>query len=218
MLKKPPTIFVIFTALLITGICFMGCTSSTQEVKNLTPITTTTSNTAPPASTSMDNTGNVNALFYPGGWMGDIGDIKFDAKSTDSPHSGSDTIRIDYSGRGSANKNWAGIYWLYPDSNWGTNADGRNLQGYSRVTFWARGASGGEKAEFKVGGVTGKYPDSIKEPVSSGVVVLSKDWKQYTIDITGKDLSHVVGGFCWVTNNVQNPKGCTIYLDDMIYT
>jgi hypothetical protein len=32
-----------------------------------------------------------------------------------------------------------------------------------------------------------------------------------------KDLSSVIGGFCWVTDTNMNPAGCTIYLDDMRY-
>lgn len=160
---------------------------------------------------------SVNSLFSPSGWMGDTGDIKIDAKSLYKPHSGSDAIKIEYSGKGSNKMGWAGIYWLYPDNNWGTSADGRNLKEYSHVTFWARGAQGGEKAEFKVGGITGTYSDSVSEAVSTGVITLSDEWKQYTIDLTGKDLSHVIGGFCWVTTTKQNPNGCTIYLDDMTY-
>jgi hypothetical protein len=91
------------------------------------------------------------------------------------------------------------------------------MSGFSRVTFWARGENGGEKAEFKVGGIDGKelYPDSIQPAVSTGEVTLSRDWQQYTIDLTGQNLNHVIGGFCWVTNQNQNPDGCTIYLDDM---
>ena len=27
----------------------------------------------------------------------------------------------------------------------------------------------------------------------------------------------VLGGFCWVTNDTQNPAGCTIYLDDIVF-
>jgi len=72
-------------------------------------------------------------------------------------------------------------------------------------------------AEFRVGGIAGQYPDSIEIPISTSVVVLSNNWTQYTIDLAGQDLSHIIGGFCWVTNENQNPIGSTIYLDDMQY-
>jgi len=158
---------------------------------------------------------NVPDAFFPSGWMGDWGDITLDDACTDNPHSEPTCIKITYSAAKSQGKGWAGIYWQYPDSNWGDNPDGRDLTGATKLTFWARGEKGGEKAEFKVGGIDGKYPDSIQPPVSTGVIVLSDKWQQYTIDLTGKDLSHVIGGFCWVTNKNQNPYGCTIYLDDI---
>ena len=160
---------------------------------------------------------NVPDAFYSGGWMGDWGDITLDDASTDNPHSEPICIKITYSAARSQGEGWAGIYWQYPDKNWGDKPDGRDLTGATQLTFWARGEKGGEKAEFKVGGITGKYPDSIQPPVSTGITVLSDKWQQYTIDLTGKDLSHIIGGFCWVTNKDQNPHGCTIYLDDIRY-
>jgi len=109
----------------------------------------------------------------------------------------------------------AGIYWLYPDKNWGDMPEGRNLTGEKKVVFWAKGAKGGERAEFKVGGVSGKYPDSIQPPLSTGPILLSEKWQKFTIDLEGRDLSHVVGGFCWVTNVEQNHDGSVIYVADI---
>jgi hypothetical protein len=93
--------------------------------------------------------------------------------------------------------------------------DGRDFNGAKKVVFWARGDRGGERAEFKVGGVTGKFPDSIQPPLSSGVLLLSDKWQKFTIDLENRDLHHVVGGFCWVTNTDQNPDGSVIYVADM---
>ena len=155
------------------------------------------------------------SAFYPSGWMGDTGDITFNDACTDNPHSSDTCISITYSPKGS--QGWAGIYWLYPDLNWGNSPDARDLTGVTKCEFWARGETGGEMAEYKVGGVSGTYKDSIQPAVSSGVIVLSDEWEKYTIDLAGKDLSHVIGGFCWVTNKNQNPGGCTIYLDDITY-
>jgi len=126
-------------------------------------------------------------------------------------------IRIDYSAARTQGRGWAGIYWQFPDRNWGDMPDGRRLTGAGRLTFWARGGNGGEKSEFKVGGITGKYPDSIPIPISTGVMILSDKWERYAIDLKDQDLSHVIGGFCWVTSKTDNPNGCTIYLEDMTY-
>lgn len=166
---------------------------------------------------SMEKIVNVPDAFYPSGWMGDWEDITLDDASTDNSHSEPTCIKITYSAAQSQGKGWAGIYWQYPDNNWGDKPGGHDLTGATKLTFWARGEKSGETAEFKVGGITGKYSDSIQSPVSTGVIVLSDKWQKYTIDLTGKDLSQVIGGFCWVTHKNQNPHGCAIYLDDLGY-
>lgn len=160
--------------------------------------------------------------FEPTGWMGDAittGVVTVDPACTDTWHSGGNSIRITYTGSGAAG--WAGIYWLHPAKNWGTDPNGGfNLAGATKLTFWVRGAKGGEKAEFKMGGIhpsTGPdYGDTV-ETISTGVVKLTKSWQQFTINLTGKNLSRVVGGFVWVTKSSDNPDGATIYLDDIRY-
>ncbi|MFX1517255.1 MAG: hypothetical protein ACFFC6_13205 [Promethearchaeota archaeon] len=159
--------------------------------------------------------------FIPSGRMGDWGDIIFEAGCTTNPHSGATCIRIHYSGAGSQAQNWAGIYWQSTESNWG-ESKGYDLTGATRLTFWARGARGGEKMEFKIGGINRTphhdrnkpYQDSFG-PMSTGIITLSRSWRQYSIDLRGEDLTNVIGGFCWVTNIHQNPRGCLFYLDDI---
>ena len=85
-----------------------------------------------------------------------------------------------------------------------------------RITKTCGGKLGGEKAEFKLGSVTGQYPDSLSIQ-STDEIQLSSEWQQYAIDLSGADLSHVIGGFCWVTDADLNPTGCTKYLDEVFY-
>ena len=160
---------------------------------------------------------NIGDNFFPSGWMGDWGDITFEGNWTENTHSKPTCIKIDYSASKSQGEGWVGIYWQYPANNWGDNPNGIDLTGATKLTFWAKGEKGGEKAEFKVGGITGTYPDSIQPSISTDIIVLSNEWNQFTIDLTGKDLSHVIGGFFWTTGKSQNPSGSTIYLEDIIY-
>jgi len=154
--------------------------------------------------------------FIPSGWMGDAGDIKMDEASMKEPHSGSACIKFTYTAQGSGGQRWAGVYWQNPANNWGEKDGGFDLTGATKLTFWARGEEGGENIqEFKMGGITGKYSDS--DVAGIGPVELTKQWKKYTIDLTGKDLSYVSGGFCWSTNADVNPGGCVFYLDDIVY-
>ena len=66
-----------------------------------------------------------------------------------------------------------------------------------------------------MGGITGDFGDS--DSAGIGPVVLTNDWQQYTIDLAGKDLSSISGGFCWATNLDVNPEGALFYLDEIKY-
>ena len=113
-------------------------------------------------------------------------------------------------------RKWAGVYWQNPADNWGSKKGGYNLTGATRLVFWAKGEMGGERLEeFRVGGLGANqmYPDS--DTTSIGPVILTKDWKEYNIDLRGKDLSYISGGFAWVANVDSNPHHCTFYLDDI---
>lgn len=158
---------------------------------------------------------NIFQRFVPSGWMGDIADIEIDIHSMINPYSGEECIQIQYAATNSDGAGWSGIYWQYPENNWGTEPDGLNLSDYSRITFWARGEEGGEKAEFKIGGIAGDYPDSIQPDASFGVVELEDTWVEYEINLVGLDLSNVIGGFAWISTLRDNPNGCVIYLDDI---
>ncbi len=154
--------------------------------------------------------------FIPSGWMGDYGDIKLDDANKENPADGKTCIKVMYSGKATQGANWAGIFWQQPANNWGEKPGGYDLAGMKRLTFWARGAQGGEKiAEFKVGGITGEHGDS--DSSSIGPIVLTKSWKKYTIDLADKNLSHMIGGFCWSASRDDNPDGFTIYLDEIRY-
>jgi hypothetical protein len=47
------------------------------------------------------------------------------------------------------------------------------------------------------------------------VVELAKDWQQYTIDLSGKDLTCIKTGFGWTLAAPGRPV--TFYLDDIQY-
>jgi hypothetical protein len=159
---------------------------------------------------------SVNNHFIPSGWMGDYGDLKYSGTSTEDPYLGDTCIKIIYSGKATQGSRWAGMYWQNPANNWGTIDAGYDLSKATRFTFWARGMKGGERIEeFKIGGIMGEYSDS--DTAGIGPVILNKEWTQYTIDLKGKDLSNIIGGFCWSTNLDSNPEGATFYLDEIKY-
>ena len=150
------------------------------------------------------------------GWMGDYNAIKMDDNSKDNPYSGTTCIKFTYSGKYRQGAGWAGVYWQNPANNWGYTKGGFDLTGATKLTFWARGKEGGEVIDtFKMGGISGEYPDS--GSVDIGPITLTKEWKQYTMDLEGLDLSYISGGFCWTTSMLSNSENITFYLDDIKY-
>ena len=124
-----------------------------------------------------------------------------------------------------------------PKENFGTEANaGLNLTGATQLSFWARGENGGEVVRFFMGGIgwdtTGflrrpqkpctekvegpcPYPDSTPKVMIQSV--LTREWKKYVIDLKGRDLHYVLGGFGWYADAVSNPEGAVFYVDDIQY-
>ena len=152
--------------------------------------------------------------FYATGWMGDTAALSFDSAHIAHRYAGSSCIQVKFTASGS---NWSAIYWQDPENNWGTDKNGGyDLRGATKLTFYARGIKGGEKVEFFAGGIDGPYHDSFSK-TSTGVIKLSKRWKRYTINLSSKNLSRVVGGFGFALNSPNNPKGASFQVDEVKY-
>jgi hypothetical protein len=158
--------------------------------------------------------GSIANHFIPSGWMGDYGDLKYDGNWKTDPYLGDTCIRVTYSGQATQGARWAGMFWQNPANNWGTQDAGFDFSKATKLTFWARGEKGGERIEeFKVGGIMGEYSDS--DTASISPVILNTEWTQYSIDLKGKDMSYIIGGFGWSTNVDVNPEGAIFYLDEI---
>ncbi len=112
---------------------------------------------------------------------------------------------------------WSGVYWLQPANNWGDNKGGYKLEGAKRLVFWARGEKGGETIVFKLGGVgVGRdFPDT--DSAGTEPLKLTKDWQEYSIDLKGKNLKRIAGGFAWIGNVKDNSSNATFYLDNIYF-
>ncbi len=152
--------------------------------------------------------------FIPSGFMPDGKCVVLNEAHAENCHEGTCIKAMFDVACAKENQKWAGVYWQYPANNWGQRKGGFNLQGASKLTFWARGEKGGEQIqEFLVGGIMGTYPDSTLATI--GPVILTPEWRQYTIDLRGKDLNYINGGFAWTTNVDVNQDSCVFYLDDI---
>ena len=150
-------------------------------------------------------------VFIPSGWMGNTGAITVDEKSAVRPHAGPTCMKLTFA----APDGFGGVAWQSPANDWGDLPGGRDLSGAKKLTFWARGGAGGEVVEFKMGllGPEKKFPDSAAAGLPP--VALTKEWKQYSIDLKAKDLSRIKTAFAWVLGGQGKPV--TFYLDDVRY-
>jgi len=171
--------------------------------------------------------------FQASGWMGELADLAggdstyfnpfeiIDESCADNPYSAETCIRISYTP--SVEGKWAGIYWQFPINNWGFYpgydfSNSINENDTITLSFWVRGKNGGEKANFRTGGINNpnlSYRDSYG-PVETGFVTLTSEWEKYSLDLTGREFNMVIGGFCWVSSFEQNPNEATIYLDEIL--
>ena len=189
--------------------------------------------------------------YFPTGWMGDgqFGEknIYFFNSWVDTSRPDAHCIKVNYHTQGPIA--WAGIYWQNKPNNWGDFPGGNFLKyEYTKLTFWAKGEEGGEVIKFKSGGIgylgrgsdwhpssreMREYSDSFI--ANTGYVILEKEWRKYTINLENKNLSSVIGGFCWVIDSHgysektftiitseneelsfwDSPKKIDFYLDDI---
>ena len=88
---------------------------------------------------------------------------------------------------------------------------------YRRLTFWAR-ADSDAYVEFKSGGIDqAGLANRDSYQVSLGTIQLTKEWRQWTINLEGANLSSAIGAFAWIATKDSNPNGVTFYLDDIFF-
>ena len=149
--------------------------------------------------------------FTPSGYMGSAGAIKMNESYKEKPHSGKTCLEVSFT----AKDGWGGVVWQDPANDWGDKAGGANLTGATKLTFWARGEKGGEKVAFLCGVIAKEKPFYDTAQAKLAVDGLTKEWKQYTIDLQGKDMSRIKTGFGWTLAATGEPV--TFCLDDIRY-
>lgn len=193
---------------------YWGFFNSSSQPK---PIATALTNTAYPklTFTVYDENNSLNLHYNPSGWMGDTGDLTLNTNWTTNPHSGSSCTKVTYAAKGS--NGWAGVYYLDPVGNWGTNgalvAPGYDLSLFNHIQLWVR-ADSTAKLSFFVGGVNNTYGDSQTTPISTNVTATS-EWQLVDINLSSANLSHIIGGLGFTLTKANNPAGTNFYIDDV---
>jgi hypothetical protein len=157
------------------------------------------------------NNGMAHSPFISSGYMGNTSAIVMNPKSSVDPHGGKYSLQVEYK----ASKGWGGVVWQDPANDWGTAAGGLNLTGAKKLTFWARGAKGGEVVSFLFGLIGAGKPNHDSASGSLSNVTLTKQWKPYSISLAGKNMTDIITGFAWTAASKGQPV--TFYLNDISY-
>ncbi len=148
--------------------------------------------------------------YIPSGYIGDHASIKYDPADATDPQAGKTASRLDFN----ASAGWGGIVWQSPPNDWGDVDGGYDLSNAKRLRFWARGAEGGENISFGFGGIGRDKPFFDTADVIMPFT-LTKQWKQYEIDLAGQDMSRIKSGFRWT--GAADGKPFAFYLDEVRY-
>ena len=105
---------------------------------------------------------------------------------------------------------WAGVFWQYPEANWGTLPGLAIPAGATEVTLWAWGVEGGEEVKF-LAGIGGAAADGFA--AESAVFTLTTTPTQYRVALPTATLpSELVGAFGWVSGDTG---GASFFVDDI---
>ena len=154
---------------------------------------------------------DVEKYFYLAGFAGDQKAASFDKTWRADFHSPPKSMRFSFSTKEPQSYGWAGNLWV--DVMYPKYSRGIDLSKVEKLAFWAKGEKGGEQVEFRVGGTVAQD----KQPAfSTGVVVLSREWRELSITFDDRsNLDWVFAGFMWLATGQDNPNGCSFLLDDL---
>ena len=160
------------------------------------------------------------AEYYPT-IIGDQKAISINPAFKKNPRFGASSLRIGISPDIYPRDGWAGVYFLYPEGNWG-RYPGRNLTGAKKISLWAR-ADWPIEVELTAGGVNRtnqKDPDLAQfdsfGPLKTGPIEITRTWKNYEISLNGQDLSSVIGAFAILIKWKRGDEDNAIYLDNLM--
>jgi hypothetical protein len=162
-------------------------------------------------------------LWYPTGWMGDHGAISVSDETVAVRPNDPDnkctkwTYQVNTTDT-AADMGWSAVVYQYPENNWGVKP-GRRITGATKVTFWAKGAVGGELVDFKTGSDTwstpaepGMWKDTYGASVNQA---LTTEWAKYEIPLDGANTSMAISGFIWATTMGLDGAPVTFYIDEI---
>lgn len=105
---------------------------------------------------------------------------------------------------------WAGVFWQYPENNWGSLPGLAIAPGATEVSFLAWGAAGDERVTFGAG-----MADADGFAAMAPTQVLTTTPTRYTVSLAEVIYDEVVGAFTWTANEAAAPV--VFHVDDLTW-
>jgi hypothetical protein len=149
--------------------------------------------------------------YLPSGYMGNYAALAVDLNHQENVYAGSTAIKIRYS----AESNWYGLAFVDPVNDWGEILGGYNIGAAETFSFWAKTNEFDVKATIGFGLIEDNkpFPDTAKKSVD---VVLTTEWKKYTIKTKKLDLSCIRSGLV-IFSSGNGFSSHDIYIDEVVF-
>jgi hypothetical protein len=146
--------------------------------------------------------------WVPSGYFGDVGGIAHDDQCMGRDPGATGVCHHASWSPTASSPGFAGVFWQFPENNWGDFPGQPIAPGATTVRFQAWSDAGGEVITFGAG---------ISEDVdgfnrSTGEITLTNAPTEYTVDLSGVTYTDVSGAFFWST---ANAGGIDFYIDDI---
>lgn len=149
--------------------------------------------------------------YIPSLYLGNYKDMKVDIDCKETVKSGETAIKISYNATG----DWFGFGFVDPANDWGDILGGYNLSDTKTMSFWAKTNNDQLKVTAGFGLIEeGKkpFPDTALKRME---IVLTKEWKKYSINTKSLDLSCIRSGFILYSNGQGIAQ--EIYIDEIVF-
>ena len=139
---------------------------------------------------------------------GDSDNIIYEIQNKDKDNS---FIKILYRPTDWDKYGWSSISWAAS----GDEKEFYDIAEAGRVAFQAKGGRGREIVQFETGSISETRNKATS--ASTGAIILTDTWQEYSIDLEGVDLSSLKVAFSLTINKIDNLNGADIYLDEIKY-
>ncbi|MGL1903331.1 MAG: hypothetical protein OCC49_14420 [Fibrobacterales bacterium] len=148
--------------------------------------------------------------YSPSGLVGNVEEVTLSLNETEDIYSGTSALRIDYGD----DEGWFALSFQDPAGDWWSRPGGYNLNGATQLSFWAKATENEVTITCRVGLYNDSRPFHDTGLIASKVL-LTTEWRHYSIDLTKIDLSNIKTGLTIIGHGIDDDY--SIYMDEVVF-